>query len=202
MMSSRRFRAAAAIALAVAALNTAAAAGEAAQPDDMTLGNPNAKVTVVEYASASCPHCAHFNNAVFPAFKAKYIDTGRVHFVFREFLTPPAEVASAGFLIARCAGKDKYFSVLDTFFRGQEKMYETGDIRGALAHAAGSAGMTEGQYEACLSDPAALKALDARIERNAKRDDVQYTPTFIINGKKMDTEATLANLDAAIAAAH
>src|SRR5271170_7604643 len=80
--------------------------------DDMSLGNPTAKVTVIEYASASCPHCARFNNDVFPAFKTKYIDSGRIHYVFREFLTPPVEVAAAGFLTARCAGKDKYFSVL------------------------------------------------------------------------------------------
>src|SRR5579871_3142309 len=82
-----------------------------AQPDDMTLGSPKAKVTVIEYASASCPHCARFNNEVFPAFKAKYVDTGRVFYVFREFLTEPASLAAAAFLTARCAGKGKYFGV-------------------------------------------------------------------------------------------
>src|SRR5580700_5874084 len=112
--------------------------GAAVSTDDMQMGNPQAKVTVVEYASASCPHCADFNNEVFPAFKAKYIDTGKIHYVFREFLTPPAEVAAASFLIARCAGRDKYFSVLDTIFRGQEQMYQSGDIRGALLRAAQS----------------------------------------------------------------
>jgi len=174
-----------------------------AQPDDMTLGNPNAKVTVVEYASASCPHCAHFNNEIFPAFKAKYIDTGRVHYVFREFLTPPAEVAAASFLVARCAGRDKYFSVLDTIFRGQAQMYQSGDVKGALLRAAQGAGMTEAQFDACLTNEAAGDALSARVERYAKQDGIDSTPTFVINGRKMDpnTPATLANLDAAIAKA-
>src|SRR5277367_1630408 len=103
-----------------------------ALPDDMSLGNASAKVTVIEYASASCPHCAEFNNDVFPAFKAKYIDSGKIHYVFREFLTPPVPVAASGFLIARCAGKDKYFSVLDAIYHGQEAMYQSGDYHGAL----------------------------------------------------------------------
>src|SRR5580700_5997879 len=138
MISSRRQLIAAAILGLVLCGPASGAVDKFARPDDMTLGNPKAKVTVVEYASASCPHCAHFNNEVFPAFKAKYIDTGMVHYVFREFLTPPAEVAAASFLIARCAGRDKYFSVLDTIFRGQEQMYQSGDIRGALLRAAQS----------------------------------------------------------------
>jgi protein-disulfide isomerase len=202
MTSSRRQFVTAAVlgfALAGPALG---AAPKAALPDDMTLGNPKAKITVIEYASASCPHCAHFNNDVFPAFKAKYIDTGKIHYVFREFLTPPAEVAAASFLIARCAGKDKYFSVLDTIFRGQQKMYESGDIKGALAHAASVGGMNEAQFDACLTDEAAGDALDARVARYAKVDGINMTPTFVINGKKMEADATLANLDAAIASAH
>jgi protein-disulfide isomerase len=203
MMSSRRQIIAAAV-LGLALSGPAFGAVDTfAQPDDMTLGNPNAKVTVVEYASASCPHCAHFNNEVFPAFKAKYIDTGKIHYVFREFLTPPAEVAAASFLVARCAGRDKYFSVLDTIFRGQAQMYQSGDVKGALLRAAQGAGMTEAQFDACLTNEAAGDALSARVERYAKQDGIDSTPTFVINGKKMDpnTPATLANLDAAIAKA-
>ena len=176
--------------------------GGALTQDDMDLGNAQSKITVVEYASVGCPVCAKWQREVYPAFKAKYIDTNKIHYVFREFLTPPAEVAAASFLIARCAGKDKYFSVLDTIFRGQEHMYQTGDIKGALAHAASLAGMSEGQMEACLTNEAAGDALSARVERYAKEDGINMTPTFVINGKKMETAATLANLDAAIAAAH
>jgi protein-disulfide isomerase len=201
-MQLSRSRLAAAAVAAVGLFAPAFAAVAPTTPDDMSLGNPKARVTVVEYASASCPHCARFNNEVFPAFKAKYIDSGKVHYVFREFLTPPAEVAAASFLVARCAGKDKYFSVLDTIFRGQAEMYKSGDVKGALMKAAGGAGMTEAAFEACLQDQAAADALEARVERYAKQDGIAVTPTFVINGKKIEGAASLAELDKAIAAAH
>jgi protein-disulfide isomerase len=169
--------------------------------DDMSLGNPNAKVTVIEYASASCPHCARFNNDVFPAFKAKYIDTNKIHYVFREFLTEPVEVAAAGFLTARCAGKDKYFSVLDAIYHAQTSMFQSGDVRGTLLRIAESAGLTETQFNTCINDDAALKALNDRVQVYQDRDHIDATPTFIINGKKYDGEQTMAQLDAAIAAA-
>jgi len=168
----------------------------------MTLGDPKAKVTVVEYASASCPHCARFNNQVFPAFKKKYIDTGKVFYVYREFLTDPVEVAAAGELLARCGGKDRYFAVLDDFFRGQAKAYETGDIRGLLLSAGAKAGLTEAQVSACLGDQAAAQALRTRVQHYAETEGVELTPTFKINGQKLpelDHEVVLTDLDAAIA---
>ncbi len=170
-------------------------------PDDMTLGDPRAKVTVVEYASASCPHCARFNNNVFPQFRKKYVDTGKVHYVFREFLTQPVEVAAAGFLLARCAGAAKYFDVLDAFFRGQEEMYRTGQAGKLIADVGAKAGLSGEQIQACLGDEAAADALNARVARYAK-DGVDSTPTFVINGKKLaglDHEVQLADLDGAIA---
>ena len=195
------------VAIVIAALSLAACdklfpnKTTAVTADDMSLGNPNAKVTVIEYASASCPHCARFNNDVFPAFKAKYIDTGKIHYVFREFLTPPVEVAAAGFLTARCAGKDKYFSVLDAIYRGQTAMFQSGDFRGALLRIAESAGMTEAQFNACISDDGSLKALNDRVTTYEKRDNITGTPTFIVNGTSLDGEQTLQSLDTAIAAA-
>jgi len=168
----------------------------------MSLGPADAKVQVVEYASASCSHCARFNNTVFPAFKAKYIDTGKVHYTLREFLTPPEEVAAAGFLVARCAGKDKYFTVLDAIFKNQEEMFQTGDFRGVLLRIAQSAGMTEDQFNKCVSDPEALKALNARVQRAINTEKISGTPTFVVNGKQVATgEVTLAQLEAAVAAA-
>jgi protein-disulfide isomerase len=152
--------------------------------DDMSLGNANAKVTVVEYASTACPHCARWNADVFPAFKAKYIDTGRVHYVARESLTGDPRLAAAGFLIARCAGKDKYFQVVDALYRAQERIYQSGDIRGELQGVAQAAGMNEAQFNACVNDEKALKALNDRVERTSKEDKITGTPTFIINGKK------------------
>ena len=169
---------------------------------DMSLGSPDAKVQVVEYASASCAHCARFNNTVFPAFKAKYIDTGKVHYTLKEFLTPPEEVAAAGFLLARCAGKDKYFTVLDAIFKNQAEMFQTGDFRGVLLRIAQSAGMTEDQFNKCVSDPEALKALNARVQRAVTEDKITGTPTFFVNGKKVaEGEVTLDQLSAAIAEA-
>jgi len=175
--------------------------GSVASNDDMSLGNPSAKVTVIEYASAACPHCARFNNEVFPAFKAKYIDTGRIHYIFREFLTEPVQVAAAGFMTARCGGKDKYFSILDAIYRGQEAMYQSGDFKGGLQRIAESAGISDAQFNACISDPAALTALQNRVQGYEDNDHINSTPTFVVNGTTLVGEQTLASLDTAIAAA-
>jgi len=184
------------------ALSGCAKSGGTVDAADMSLGDPKAKVQMVEYASASCSHCAAFNNEVFPAFKAKYIDTGKVRYTFKEFLTPPVEMAAAGFLTARCAGKDKYFGVLDAIFHAQHEMFSTGDIRGVLLRIAQSAGMTEKAFNACITDEAALKALNARVEKASREDKINSTPTFMINGKTWkEGEVTLADLDAGVAAA-
>jgi protein-disulfide isomerase len=175
--------------------------GGAVTDEEMTMGKADAKVTVIEYASASCGHCATFHAEVFPAFKTKYVDTGRVKYVFREFITPPAELAAAGFLTARCGGKDKYFSVLDGVFRSQEEIFRTGDMRSPLVRVAKSAGLTEEQFMACVSDEKALKALATRVEKFAKQDNITGTPTFLINGEKLDGEQTITAFDKAIAAA-
>ena len=172
--------------------------------DDMNLGDPSAKVTVVEYASVACPHCARFNNEVFPSFKAKYIDTNKIHYVFREMLVgDSAEVttAAAGFLLARCAGKDKYFSVVDAIFRDQEQMFKSGDVRGTLQQIAQAAGIGPDQFNSCINDDTALKALNDRVQRYENDDHIEATPTFVINGKKLEGEQTLSTLDTAIAAA-
>ena len=195
--------------LVVAALGALALAGcsksgGAGAPDtaDMTMGDPNAKVKMVEYASVTCVHCAKFNSDVFPEFKKKYIDTGKVHYTFKEFLTPPNEVAAAGFLTARCAGKDKYFQVTDAIFHAQQEMFTTGDMRGILLRTAQSAGMTEEKFNACITDEAALKALNERVEKAVKVDKITATPSFMINGKKLkEGEMTMAELDAAVAEA-
>ena len=204
MILSRRLILAAATvgALALAGCNKG---GGATGPSagDMSIGNPDAPVKVVEYASASCSHCATFATEVMPAFKAKYIDTGKVHYTLKEFITEPAVMAQAGFLVARCAGSgEKYFSVLDAVFANQREMFQTGDIRGVLLRIAQSAGMTEAQFNACLTDEAAIKALDERVTKHMREDKITGTPTFFVNGKKIaEGEVTMAQLDAAIAEA-
>jgi protein-disulfide isomerase len=170
-----------------------------AMDDDMTMGDAKAKVQMTEYASAACPHCAKFAIDVFPAFKAKYIDTGKVHYTLKEFLTPPEQVAAAGFLVARCAGKDTYFTVLDSIYKNQAEMFQTGDFRGVLLRIAQSSGMTEDQFNKCVADENALKALNTRVERAVKDDKITGTPSFLVNGKKVaEGEVSLAQLDTAI----
>jgi len=198
---SRRLVIAAASLALLAACNKSGASVGAPGPEDMTMGNPQAKVLVAEYASVACPHCAAFNNDIFPEFKKKYIDTGKVHYVLHEMLVggqAEQAMAAAGFLLARCAGKDKYFAVNDEIFHAQQQMFTSGDIRGGLLRIAQSLGMTEPQFNACIGDAAALKALNARVEA-ASKDGVNSTPTFIINGQKLEGEQTLAALDKAIA---
>src|ERR1700761_6032550 len=143
--------------------------------DDMSMGSPAAKVTMIEYASVACPHCARFNNEVFPAFKSQFIDTGKVHYVFREMLVGGQDeqsMAAAGFLMARCAGKDKYFGVVDAIFHGQMAMFQSGDIRGGLLKIAEASGMTEPQFDACISDDKSILALNNRVDTYTKRDHI------------------------------
>jgi protein-disulfide isomerase len=162
------------------------AGSAAAMPDDMTLGNAQAKVTVVEYASVACPVGGRWYKEVWPAFKAKYVDTGRIHFIYREMLVGgnvEVVTAASGFLLARCAGKDRYFTVVDAIYRSQPALFD--DPRGVLLNIARSAGFTDAQFDACVKDDAALKALSDRVEANSKRDHVDSTPTFVINGKAL-----------------
>lgn len=192
--------------LAVSILATACSpGGAAASSEDMSLGNPKAKVTVIEYASLSCSHCARFNNDVFPQFKAKYIDTGKVRYVFREFLTSPVEVAAAGALLARCSGKANYFKVVDAVYHGQAEMFSDGttaNARPVLLRIAQSTGMTEAKFTSCVGDEKALNDLNTRVMKYAKDAQIAGTPTFFFNGKKYDKgEMTLAEMDAAYALA-
>ena len=183
--------------LAACGQGGAGGGGSADAAGEMFLGKADAPVTVIEYASITCPHCAAFNEEVFPAFKAKYIDSGQVKYVFREFLTPPVPLAVAGFLIARCAGPDKYFGVIDALFHSQNEMYQT-EPRAVLFRVGNGAGLTDEQITACVSDTDAVAALEARVQRAIDVDKVNATPTFIVNGKKLEGEQTMAQFDAAI----
>ena len=190
-----------ALSLLFAACQKSGAGG--ALPDDMTLGNPSAKVTVTEYASVGCPVCGRWYREVYPAFKAKYIDTGRVNFVSKEMLVgggAEITVAASGFLLARCAGKDKYWNIVDAIYKNQEQAFAA--PRETLVDIARSTGMTEAQFDKCVSDEAAIKALNDRVERHSAKDGVDSTPTFVVNGKRLEPGYhPLEDLDAAIAAA-
>jgi protein-disulfide isomerase len=193
----------AAVLFSAFALGAAAAPAPApayvAAPGDMAMGDAKAKVTVIEYASVVCPHCAAFNAEVFPAFKAKYIDTGKVRYVFREFPTSPVELAAAGFIVARCAPADKYFPVIDALFRGQAKLYESQDAKAYLLDAGKVGGLNEDQIQACLQDKTKLDAFNDRVETAVNDAKIQSTPTFVVGDKQLIGEQTLAQLDAALA---
>jgi len=173
-----------------------------AAPGDMNLGDPKAPIHVVEYLSLTCPHCAHFHADVFPAFKAKYIDTGRVYFTIRELLTAPAQVAAAGFLLARCNGGKDYFPIVDEVFKSQSR-WQGGSIKPIFLEIAKKHGLTEAQFEACITDEKAQADLQKRLEYATGTDKVTGTPTFFVNGVLLPTAETpnLADLDAAIAKA-
>ena len=194
-------------AILTTAAGVAAAAAPAwaqykAAPGDMSLGNPKAPIQVVEYLSLTCPHCAHFHADVFPAFKAKYIDSGRVHFTIRELLTAPAQVAAAGFLMARCEGGKNYFQVVDQVFKSQVR-WQQGNIKPIFVEIAKANGLTEPQFEACITDEKAQAALEERLKYATGTDKVTGTPTFFVNGVMLPNAEvpSLADLDAAIAKA-
>jgi protein-disulfide isomerase len=172
--------------------------------DDMSMGNPSAKVTVTEYASLGCPICAMWNNDNFPAFKAKYIDTNQVHYVLKEMTNGDGPVAAAGFLLARCAGKDKYFQVVDAVWRQEAPYLESdkaAEKRNALVQIAAGAGINEQQFDTCVNNDAALKALNDKVMRHVTVEKVEATPTFMVNGKVCDDCQDPKNLDKAILAA-
>ena len=177
--------------------------GAALTQDDMDLGNASAKITVVEYASVGCPVCAKWQKEVYPAFKAKYIDSNKIHYVFREMLVgggPEITVAASGFLVARCAGKDKYFAVNDAIFANQQQAFEA--PRETLLEVAKSVGMTDESFNKCVADESAIKALNDRVERHTRDNKINSTPTFVINGKAMEPGYhTLDEMDAALKAA-
>jgi protein-disulfide isomerase len=205
-MFSRRLALIAAIAtvysapLSVAAATAPPPAGPAVLPDDMSMGSPTAKIQVIEYASLSCPHCAHFNETIFPALKTKYIDTGKVRYTLKEMLTEPTTVAAAGFLIARCAGPAKYFTVVDQVFRSQPR-WTSGNIKPIFQEVAAANGVDEAHFNACLQDQDGVDAIGKRAQRASEVDHVNSTPTLFINGQLIETPKTPEELDAAIAAA-
>ena len=164
---------------------------------DMGLGLPDgAKVTVVEYASVTCSHCAVWQQEVWPEFKAKYVDTNKIRYVFREFPTPPVPVAAAGFLVARCAGPDKYFDVLHEIMASQNEIFGGTPPRTVLLRIAQGAGMSEAQFTACVTDEKASAALEKRVQAGLDAG-VQGTPTFMVNGEKV-ADSSLAGLSGKI----
>jgi protein-disulfide isomerase len=154
-----------------------------AGPDgDVMLGSDKAPVTVIEYASMTCPHCAHFSTTTYPELKRRYIDTGKVRYTMREF--PLDALAAAGFMLARCAGNDKYMPIIETLFAKQPDWIVQKPIE-PLKAIAKQFGFTEESFDACLANQQVLENIQAVRDRGAEKLGVNSTPTFFINGKRM-----------------
>lgn len=160
--------------------------------DDIPMGSETAPVTIIEYASMTCPHCAAFENTTFPKLKEKYIDTGKVKFILREF--PLDALAAAAFMLARCAGPEKYYPLVETLFQSQQKWVVQKPIE-PLTAIAKQAGFTQQSFEACLNDKALLTKIQQMRDRGSEKFKVDSTPTFFINGEKHSGALSMDELD-------
>lgn len=160
----------------------AAKVAESGKLKDMVYGQEDAPVTIVEYASLTCSHCADFTLNTFPAIKEKYIDTGKARLIFREFPFDPR--ATAAFMLARCAPEERYFPMIDVFFKQQQQWATAPDGKEALLQIAKLAGFTQESFEACLTNQQLLDDVRATMERGSEEFGVNATPTFFINGQK------------------
>jgi protein-disulfide isomerase len=186
--------------VALAGCNSGGAGGPAEGDMAMGAAEDTAKVTVIEYASVTCHVCAAWQAENWDAFKRTYVDTNKVRYVFREIPTPPAEIAVAGFLIARCAGSEKYFDVVHELLATQEEM--RADPRATLFRVGNGAGLSNERIQQCITDEAGMAAIEDRAQQ-ARSAGVEGTPTFFVNGEKIITPGSqsgtsLADLSKAI----
>ena len=158
---------------------------------EMSLGDEHAPVTIIEYASMTCPHCAHFSMTTFPELKKRYIETGKVRFIFREF--PLDQLAAAGFMLARCASPDKYFPLIETLFASQRDWVVQHPLDPLLVIAK-QAGFTKETFEACLTNQKILDGIEQVRDQGAKQFGVDSTPTFFVNGKRVAGDVSIEEM--------
>jgi protein-disulfide isomerase len=170
------------------AASPAAAAAETAAPaptaQDRVLGKADAPITIIEYGSLTCPHCAEFNTTTLPDLKKNWIDTGKAKLVFRVFPLNSLDVRAA--MLARCVPPDRYFAFIDTVYHDQASWMGAHDPEEALGSIARLAGVSEDKIKSCLADKSAQDAVVADAYTAQKSYGVDSTPTFFINGAKMD----------------
>jgi protein-disulfide isomerase len=162
---------------------------------DMVMGDAKAPVTIIEYASMTCPHCAHFHETTYPELKKKYIDTGKVRFIFREFPLDP--IAAGASMLARCADKDKFFPMIETLFQLQRQWAVEKPIPPLMAIAK-QAGFTEQSFNACISNKKMLDQIQAEQKRASDKFGVNSTPTIFVNGKKQNGAVSIEDLSKVI----
>ena len=154
-------------------------------------GDPKAPVTLIEYAAVTCPHCSDVFLHQFPEIKSKYIDTGKVHFIFREFALNALDVA--GFMLARCAGDNQFFPIVDTLFEKQREWVVQKPLEPLMAIAK-QAGFTQQSFEECLKNQKVEDGIKWVRDRAAEKFGVSGTPTFFVNGKKFTGNPTAAEI--------
>jgi protein-disulfide isomerase len=167
-------------ALAQGAAPSTAELMEAGPLPEQSLGKADAPVTVIEYASMTCGHCAMWHTKTYPEFKKRYVDTGKVRYILREFPLDP--LAAGAFMLARCAGKDKYFPLVETLFQ-QQRQWTVQKPLEPLFAIAKQAGFTQQTFDACLRDQKMLDGIEQVRSRGSEKFKVDSTPTFFINGK-------------------
>ena len=148
------------------------------------LGKADAPVTIIEYASMTCPHCAAFHAGLYPAIKKEYIETGKVKFIYRDF--PLDRLALAAAMMARCAPKERYFPVVDIVYRTQQNWAKVADPAAALSQIGLLAGISKETYQACTSNKTVFDGVMKIRNDGDKKFKVQSTPTFIVNDKRID----------------
>lgn len=162
---------------------------------DIALGSDKAPVTIIEYASMTCPHCAHFSETTFPELKKRYIDTGKVRFIFREF--PFDKVAAAAFMLARCAakdgGSDRYMAVVETLFAKQDQWVNDHPLQ-PLENIAKQLGFSDASFKACLTNQTVLNDIEAVRDRAVDKLGVNSTPTFFVNGNKVVGDVSIDDM--------
>jgi protein-disulfide isomerase len=161
---------------------------------DVALGPADAKVTIIEYASLTCSHCAAFHKTTFPELKKRYIDTGQVRFILREFPLDP--LAKAGFMLARCEGNAKYYPITDLLFDQQSTWAFSKKPLDALQQMMRQAGFSKEKFESCLQDQKLYDAVDAVRKRGEEKFKVNSTPTFFINGQRKSGSMSIDELEA------
>ena len=162
--------------------------------EEQAKGDAGAPITVIEYASMTCGHCASFHVNTWPAIKRDYVDTGKVRFIVREFPFDPR--AAAAFMLARCAPGGKYFEMVDVLFKQQDAWARVQNPRAPLENISKLAGFTQESFEACLTNQKLLDDINAVRERGAAEFGVTATPTFFINGKKYSGALTVEQMSA------
>lgn len=152
-------------------------------PDDMAIGSPDAPVTIIEYASVTCGHCATFHATVFKDLEESYIDTGKVRLIFREFPTQPTDRAMAGFMLARCVPEERYFGFIDVLMKTQRDWVIAPNAFEELKKIANNAGMSDDMFIECLNRESEIERIRDNSEAAMETYGITGTPSFVINGK-------------------